>query len=262
MEDIENSCTIVRNVCKMLMRRGYVVMMKYIVADKKDVYEEVVTVIPPKPREEQKSKKKKKRKSTKKKGKSRKGKPESDSEDETFNLLTDADIISEIKTEYVRITELTFVHKEDNNRMVHVFFSWDDSIDKDGIKKYVGAVKAHYSSEYRGIIVYANKVTPMVNEVVRTMKEKTGHDRVVMELFDRDEFMIDNIAYTWQPRFALLNANEKAVLLAKYKIKDFALPRIFITDKMAMYYGAELSNVFKIVRRAEAGSYVTYRVVV
>jgi len=63
------------------------------------------------------------------------------------------------------------------------------------------------------------------------------------------------------PKHTRMSAEEKAALLARYKVADAQLPRIRLDDPVAKYLGLQRGEVVRIVRRSEtAGRYVTYRV--
>jgi DNA-directed RNA polymerase subunit H (RpoH/RPB5) len=65
------------------------------------------------------------------------------------------------------------------------------------------------------------------------------------------------------PKHEVLTPEEKAAVLAQYRVEAYHLPRIRLSDPVIRVIGARSGDLIKITRKsATAGEYVTYRYVV
>jgi DNA-directed RNA polymerase I, II, and III subunit RPABC1 len=86
---------------------------------------------------------------------------------------------------------------------------------------------------------------------------------IQIECFNALRMQINITRHTKVPKHILLNEKETKELLQKQLFKLDAIPKIQKEDVVALYYGAQLGQIFRIEKRSESsGLYIEYRVVV
>ncbi|KAI8617359.1 DNA-directed RNA polymerases I, II, and III subunit RPABC1 [Chytriomyces sp. MP71] len=150
---------------------------------------------------------------------------------------------------------LTFLveHKDDHEQLL-VFFTDEETVGIKPIKKV--CERMMQQSIMKAILIYREKLTPSSHKVIMEMAPKYD-----ISLFKEAELMVNITHHSLVPKHVLLSKEEKATLLARYRLKDSQLPRIMQSDPVARYYGLKRSQVVKITRPSEtAGRYNTYRI--
>lgn len=158
--------------------------------------------------------------------------------------------------------KLTFIfrHKHAETGDIYVFFAEETrkGLGSDEIKKF--NKKMTEANVFHAIIVFANAVVPQVRDFI--IKAKQATPPYNFELFNENELIANITEHSLVPHHRILNDEEKAALLVRYKLTEVQLPRVQAADPISRYYGAQVGQVFKITRRSEtAGSYITYRIV-
>ncbi|CAD6191779.1 unnamed protein product [Caenorhabditis auriculariae] len=147
-------------------------------------------------------------------------------------------------------------HNDDPTDQMFVFFPEDTKIGIKTIKAICQQMQEQTIS--RAIIVVQTGMTPSAKQSIGDMAPK-----YTLEHFLEAELMVNITEHELVPEHVVMTSEEKAELLARYKLKDSQLPRIQQSDPVARYFGLRRGQVVKIIRPSEtAGRYITYRLVV
>uniref|UniRef100_A0A914PW63 DNA-directed RNA polymerases I, II, and III subunit RPABC1 n=2 Tax=Panagrolaimus davidi TaxID=227884 RepID=A0A914PW63_9BILA len=151
---------------------------------------------------------------------------------------------------------LLAAHTEDPTDQLLVFFPDEPKIGIKTIKTICTQMQEQKIT--RSIVVVQVGMTPSAKTAIHDMAPKYQ-----IEQFLEAELMVNITEHELVPSHIVMTNEEKAELLARYKLKDNQLPRIQVNDPIARYYGLRRGQVVKIVRPSEtAGRYITYRMAV
>ncbi|CAD5216341.1 unnamed protein product [Bursaphelenchus xylophilus] len=151
---------------------------------------------------------------------------------------------------------LLVAHNDDPTDQMYVFFPEDPKIGIKTIKAFCQQMQEQNIT--RAIIVVQGGMTPSSKQAVNDMMPKYQ-----LEVFLEAELMVNITEHELVPEHVVMTQDEKAELLARYKLKDTQLPRIQLSDPVSRYFGLKRGQVVKIIRPSEtAGRYITYRIVV
>ncbi|KAF8802536.1 RPB5 subunit of DNA-directed RNA polymerase [Phlegmacium glaucopus] len=137
---------------------------------------------------------------------------------------------------------------------IFIFFSEERSVGVKTMRKLLGILEE--KSIHRGIIVFPGNMTPSARKVIVAMAAQYR-----LEEFSEADLLVNIVHHTLVPRHEVLTADEKKMLLEKYRLKETQLPRIQLADPVARYYGLRRGQVVKITRPSEtSGRYASYRI--
>lgn len=138
---------------------------------------------------------------------------------------------------------------------IFVFFPDDDKLGAKPIKQYTREMED--KNVMRAIVVVKDQITPFAKKVMTTI------DKFKFDIFQQTELMVNITEHELVPKHVKMTPEQKAVMMARYKIADSQLPQIQKSDPVARYLGLERGDMVKIIRPSEtAGRYITYRLVV
>ncbi|KAG9510180.1 DNA-directed RNA polymerases I, II, and III subunit RPABC1, partial [Fragariocoptes setiger] len=147
-------------------------------------------------------------------------------------------------------------HNDDPTDQMIVFFPDQGKLGIGGLKSYCQRMQEENIS--RAIIVVQQGMTPSAKQALTDMAPK-----YILEQFIESELLVNITEHELVPEHVVLSPEEKAELLARYKLRDSQLMRIQASDPVARYYGLKRGQVVKIIRPSEtAGMYISYRLVV
>ncbi|XP_030852190.1 DNA-directed RNA polymerases I, II, and III subunit RPABC1 [Strongylocentrotus purpuratus] len=146
-------------------------------------------------------------------------------------------------------------HNDDPTDQMFVFFPEEKKVGMKTIKAYCQRMQEENIT--RAIITVQEKMTPSAKTSLGDMAPK-----YILEQFLEAELLINITEHDFVPEHVVMTGEEKAELLARYKLKDHQLPRIQVGDPVARYFGLKRGQVVKIIRPSEtAGRYISYRLV-
>jgi DNA-directed RNA polymerase I, II, and III subunit RPABC1 len=107
-----------------------------------------------------------------------------------------------------------------------------------------------------GVFITIGPVTAAALRAFEPLSERG----ITAEWFQEQDLLVNITRHELVPKHVLLSAEEKKVLLDRYRLKETQLPRIQYSDPVARYLGLRRGNVVKIIRKSEtAGRYASYR---
>eukprot|EP00045_Choanoeca_perplexa_P003300 m.29740 g.29740 ORF g.29740 m.29740 type:complete len:217 (-) comp11971_c0_seq1:69-719(-) len=151
----------------------------------------------------------------------------------------------------------TFKHETDPTQNISIFMPDSNKVGVAVIREYVVEMKDNNVNN--AIVVVQKALTSSAMKAVRECNAAGNF----MQVFEETELVVNITQHELVPRHQLQTEEEKADLLARYKLKEQQLPRIKITDPISRYYGLKRGQVVKITREKSptAGRYVSYRLV-
>ena len=120
------------------------------------------------------------------------------------------------------------------------------------------AAQSDHIGAARLIVVFGASPTSAARA---TLAEHAGLDRPI-EFFTYAELAFDIMKHSLVPKFDVLEPDEIASMLHRYRVKQAQLPRMHSTDPCARYLGLSRGQVVRVTRSsAEYGDSVAYRTV-
>ncbi|XP_071847962.1 DNA-directed RNA polymerases I, II, and III subunit RPABC1-like [Apostichopus japonicus] len=146
-------------------------------------------------------------------------------------------------------------HNDDPTDQMFVFFPEEPKVAIKTIKHYCTQMQDENIS--RAIIIVQSGMTPSAKQSLSDMAPK-----YILEQFLESEMLINITEHEFVPEHVVMTPEEKAELLARYKLKEHHLPKIQQGDPIARYFGLKRGQVVKIIRPSDtAGRYISYRLV-
>lgn len=149
-------------------------------------------------------------------------------------------------------------HRETGDQLL-VAFSGEDSFTIEHFKRFED--QARNAGANRLIIVIAGKVVATSKR--RIEEANRGEFAIKTQLFPEDDLVVNITHHELVPHHTPLSDSEVREVLEAHSLEKNMLPRMLVSDPVAVYFGLERGRVVKISRKSEsAGKYVTYRQVV
>jgi len=142
----------------------------------------------------------------------------------------------------------------DPSNQIFIFFSDEKSVGVKTMRKLLNILEEKNIA--KGIIIFPGTMTSSARKVISAMQA-----RFKLEEFAEADLLVNITLHKLVPRHEILDAEQKKLLLERYRLKETQLPRIQLADPIARYYGLRRGQVVKITRPSEtSGRYASYRI--
>ncbi len=146
--------------------------------------------------------------------------------------------------------------EKENGEKIYVYFYLEDTnFKKDNLLNLIKYIKNTYEYDINFNIIIVLKDKSNLNILKENKK---------IELFLLNELVINKTKHKYVPKHILLNDDEITEVLKSYNCSKEELPQILLNDPIAKYYGANVGDIFKIIRpySSAIGESIFYRIVV
>eukprot|EP00795_Rhopilema_esculentum_P004617 gene4617-20890_t len=127
-------------------------------------------------------------------------------------------------------------HNDDPTDQMFVFFPEEEKVGIKTIKQY--CTRMQEENINRAIIVVQHGMTPSAKQALVDMAPK-----YILEQFLETELLVNITEHELVPEHVVMTPEEKAELLARYKLKEHQLPRIQQGDPVARYFGLKRGQI-------------------
>ncbi|KAF5729314.1 RNA polymerase II fifth largest subunit putative isoform 2 [Tripterygium wilfordii] len=141
--------------------------------------------------------------------------------------------------------------RSDPRKKILVIFMGTNVITKPSIRALRGQIL--HEQLHGLILILQSKMNAFARKELQTFGFK-------VEIFQITDLLSNVTKHLLMPKVEVLTAEEKIMLMKKYKLEDKQLPQMLATDAVARYYGLEKGNVVKFSYAGGlADSIETYR---
>lgn len=103
----------------------------------------------------------------------------------------------------------------------------------------------------------------VVNEIANRIIQAIIRSNTNIEIFTKNELLINLIDHKYIPKHYLLTNEEKEKFYNEYDITKQEMPKCFISDPVSKYYNVKIGDIFRIIRPSElTGESIYYRLVI
>lgn len=155
---------------------------------------------------------------------------------------------------------------------------------KDYTEERIFKIKSDFSKEVYHLMILPDKINTIIKKVqnLEQFCANAGDNNKIIvgnfalkaykqflekynniEIFFKQELLINIIEHELQPKFILLSKEEKKKKMEEYNLKQGNLQKILKTDAIARYYNAKIGDIFRIIRPSfYSGEGYSYRIVI